>query len=258
MLFKCTSEDYTIGMDTIAHVHDENDKPLGCDEEAYTNDDKGTQELLDLTKGIIPYTPKTLLTHKCETCEDRAKQIPTDLPTRVYEKWADVAAKHATKSWADMEDELEPNPPVQRMAAAALQPPSYYVPKRTNIVRKLMVNEMSPHPQDEWVHVKTAGLNPIVSKKRDLHRVLNSFQFKDWQANSLHISDSFKDPRFFKLTQYIDGISDDVISLKQIRATIEDVNSPISPACRASFEKLQVILNLIADRIARTLAVEVD
>lgn len=227
----------TTAMDVSLHIQD----PVIQDniQDLKDQQDQCIEELMQMTQGIAPYT----------------KKDEPILP-RTGESWADMI-QVTRKSWADMaedDDGLDPDPPMQRMMSAALQPPAYYVPKKHRMVKQLLMGQITEKPQDEWIHVKMAELKPTVTKKRDLHRVLNSFQFKDWQANSLHISDDFKDPRFFKLTQYIDSIPNDVVSLKQLRATIEDVNSPISPECKASFERLQRILNSIADRIARTLA----
>lgn len=85
--------------------------------------------------------------------------------------------------------------------------------------------------------------------KKELHSILNCFQIMDRSNNSLYISNDFKDPRFNKLSEYIDSIKSQVLSFHSLRKSIGQLNNPVSKDCKTQFALLSMYLHTIVNRL---------
>lgn len=95
--------------------------------------------------------------------------------------------------------------------------------------------------------------SPHVILKKELHHILNCFQLKDRHPHTLHISENFRDPRYYKLNDYLHSMRDNVSSLADARRSIGNMQEPVSAECRKKFIELQAVLGNLTDRIANVI-----
>jgi hypothetical protein len=89
--------------------------------------------------------------------------------------------------------------------------------------------------------------------KKELHHILNSFQAKDKNANSICIYDNLKDPRFNKIGDYMFSLKGKAVYIPELRRSIGKPNDIISQECKQKFRLLRQNLTNIIHRIDNVL-----
>lgn len=139
-----------------------------------------------------------------------------------------------------------------------------YTPHKSRMEVNSSLSQFVVRDTAENANAEDFAFDPV-SQKAELHSILNSIQPKsnntktdNLSVNDIFISEHLKNPRHFKLHQYIHDIEGDVVSIRNCRRLLGDSSSPVSDECKHMFKTLACIFENLSKRISRVVDVETE